>query len=341
MIRRVVSFLLLIPSLAWATCPLTDAYSTAVCADNPRHYLRMDASSGTTETDVGSSPYETGGNPAMTYIGSYTLSQGGALGSAGISDTAVAFGGSGRAERASNGVGSAGACGPNDDIGPINWSESFWTYENPVGNYWVAYNCGASCTSSNGVVNWNFPATTTLSMGICFGDGSSPSAFCLGNKTIAARTANTWHNYVITAVGTSGGHISDAKWYYDTTLNDSGSYSATSLRSCDSTTVIALAGYPGTSSFNGRIDEVASYTTILSSGRITAQYLAATTTSGGKGWPFITKAPELPRFLDGGYWKKFVAKGYNTGLFAPSVKMPRYLLVGYLPFAIVPNTRGD
>lgn len=53
-------------------------------------------------------------------------------------------------------------------------------------------------------------------------------------------------------------------------------------------------------------------------------------------WPYTVKRPYLPQFRDDGYFAKFFARGYHTGLFSIRARVPQYLTLGYLPFAIVP-----
>jgi hypothetical protein len=81
--KRLALLVLLLPRLVWATCN-TDSYSTAVCNMSPIRYFRMDAPSGTSETDLGSSA--TNG----TYHNGFTL---GATGIPALTDKAASFSG--------------------------------------------------------------------------------------------------------------------------------------------------------------------------------------------------------------------------------------------------------
>jgi Concanavalin A-like lectin/glucanases superfamily len=89
--RDLVLALLLLPRLALGACVGTDTYSNMICATgNVAHYWRMDAPSGTTETDHFGSGYSTGD---LTYINTADVT----LGTTGLvplnSDAAVTFGG--------------------------------------------------------------------------------------------------------------------------------------------------------------------------------------------------------------------------------------------------------
>jgi hypothetical protein len=81
-----LTLLLVMPSLVHAACSGPGAYGTAVCADSPVRYYRLNESSGTTAAD------SSGNGVNGTYAGSgvtYSVA-----GPPGITDTAVTFNGS-------------------------------------------------------------------------------------------------------------------------------------------------------------------------------------------------------------------------------------------------------
>jgi hypothetical protein len=219
------------------------SYSTEVLADSPLVYLRLGDASGTTATD------SSGNSMDGTYVGSPTLGVAGAL--AGDSDTAVTFNGSTQAAT----VPSTGL--PTTDVDQ--------TIE-----CWVKF----TTTSDTLAIVTRDTDSTHRGLGIYTSTGGklkagnsgagyaiSPSAYNDGN----------WHHVVGIRHQTAG----TFELYVDKT-----SVATATFTNPSATSILAIAERGnGTLRFPGTIDEVAYYTTALSSTRITAHYNAGASTT--------------------------------------------------------------
>lgn len=335
-VKHLLLVLLFLPRVVLgATCTPTDVYSTAVCVDNPDHYLRMDATSGTTETDNGVNPFTTN---VMTYAGGYTLNQTGALIANGNTNRAVAFNGTtGVANRANDGVSPPSSCGPSYTNNQ-GWALEVWVYitANVGGTQFTVVMSSANPPGSNNSV---MRVTINGSQKINFqmGDGTSGSVFFTNSGTTAA-TNNTWYQVGVTTVGSGSNHLSSMKIYRNAVLNyDAGSYSATALLNCNSLTDMSIGATPGAQQpYTGNIDEYSIYPTNIGQTRLLAHYNAAVTAGTGNSWPFLARKPSLPHFTNGDYFTQFVARGYNTGHFTFREIQPQLLNVAYPNFAVMP-----
>jgi len=83
--------------------------------------------------------------------------------------------------------------------------------------------------------------------------------------------------------------------------------------------------------FNGKLDEVMIITnSTMSAANILALWNAGNGPAAGSSVvPYTVKRPELPHFRDDGYLDRFVSLGYNTGLLAERVALPRFF--GFWP----------
>lgn len=146
--RRLALLLLLaFPRLVLATCTQTDAYSTLICSLSPLHYYRFDATSGTSETDLGSLA-DNG-----TYSGTFTLQ---VAGIPSVTDKAVSYGGGGTGkliESSSN----ADTRGPSTSNG-VGWT--FLTWIHTTGGFGTAKTFG-NRYSAGGCYQWIFNTQTS------------------------------------------------------------------------------------------------------------------------------------------------------------------------------------
>ncbi len=233
MMKRLWTLLLLLalPSIGHAACVVTDAYSSLVCSYAPVRYFRMDASSGTTENDLGTSGVN------GTYGGTFSLN---ATGIPAVTDKAVTFTGV-AASRLSAGAAGGTVNGPDATNG-VGWTANCWVnFSSTAGNqavcgrvfagqfqwfflninpglYWQQYGVGGggSCNGAgtNTAVSGLTPSTGTWYMltfsslgngtnidGVFYINGASQAT--VTNKSIATNAACSQNVFV----GTDGGGL--------------------------------------------------------------------------------------------------------------------------------------
>lgn len=235
-------------ALAGAVSLPLDPYPTEVMADSPVGYWRLGEPSGTTAEDI------SGNNIDGTYTGGFTLGATGATVS--DSDTAVTLNGStGYIALPTNSL--------LDDTGPITieaWVKT--TSTDSHDNIWGGYKDG-----------------TWEGVGFRLLNGSTPSYYssATGNWTEASSGGvndGNWHHLAVTVSGTLVSFYIDGAAAGTATNAQPGSYSGVRAIGARSNGSIEHLG--------GTIDEVAFYSTALSSTRIAAHFNAA---GGGTTFP--------------------------------------------------------
>jgi hypothetical protein len=271
-IRKFLTLVLLVPSLAWATCPATDAYSTVVCADNPVSYFRLGESSGTTATDVGSLANN------GTYTGSPTLGATSLLASS--SNTAVTLNGTTQWASAAN------------DAAYSNLSAHSLSCDLWVKPAAVAGNCllAAGSTSNN---DFLIQHTTHVFFNVYQSD-------CANNHLATgagAATLSVGGTYYIAAVYD---FLTPKILTYVNGVEDKTSTSASGAAAAVgcATGGLQIGRREITASncpTSGTIDEVACYTSVLTPARVLAHYNAGIVAQAGQVFPFSVKRAPLPQ----------------------------------------------
>lgn len=260
MIGRLLALALLLPALAWATCPLTDAYSTAVCADNPKHYFRLDDMSGTTVTDVGAN------GSAMTYNGGFTLNTTSLLSQ--IADKAVALNGSTGYLRQANASTNISDFYPTTASGG-GWSIEFWVNPSVKGFFMTKE------ADSGSSFQWEFtnnPSFTTYTCG-----GGAYGSIAVG----ASLPTDATTQVIISTLGAGGGALSNMKVQingasFGTTTSFSGTFCGTD----DQAFSVGRREWGGGNFVTGTFDEISQYASQLSDARALAHFNAATIAPG-------------------------------------------------------------
>lgn len=255
----------------------------------------MDATSGTTETDLGSAPYEGSGHPAMTYTAGFTLNQAGALTGNGNTNKAVSFNGTtGVAQRQNDGIAGTGSTPALTNT--AGWTLEMWIkFTSDVGGtqfrpYTVSGNPFGSGTD---VCEVTVNGSNKINFGI--GDGTTPDVFNT-NACTSANTKNLWYYVVVETVGAGSSHLSSLKIYKNASLDcDKGAYSSTALLVDNASSYVALAATPPTATqfFPGLIDEFAIYNVTVGTNRLTVHYNAALGVAR-QGLPFSVKREPIP-----------------------------------------------
>lgn len=155
-----------VPSLAHAACSGPGAYGTAVCADSPLGYWRLDETSGTSAADSSGN-----GHPGTYASSGVTYST---VGPTGLGDTGVTFDGT-------NGN-MTGLSATNN--GTTAWSEEAWFEATDVTTY------RQIITGTNGT-NTYFHITLNLTTGTVSGCYYSAGDFCI--TTTGAWNDGNWH----------------------------------------------------------------------------------------------------------------------------------------------------
>lgn len=226
------------PSAATASNTTTATYSATVLGDTPLRYYRMDAPSGTTETDHGSNAQN------GTSHASPTLGVTGALD--GDTDTAYTL-----ASASSQYVSAAATGLPSGNAG---WSIEAWVNfpSNPAGNQIIA--CFG--TSSSGA-----------QAELYIDSSGRPNVAVVGGTAVVgtALTTGAWHHIV----GTYDG--SNERLYVDGTLVAGPTAPGVTVNI--GTTGLAIgAQVTAANYFNGSLDEVAVYSGALSQTKVTNHY---------------------------------------------------------------------
>jgi hypothetical protein len=287
-IRRLLALALLLPSLAWAVCG-TDNYSNTVCADTPTFYWRMDATSGTSETDKADSSNG-------TYASGFTLQ---ATGIPANTDKAVTFDGTSGTKMVAIATGGGTSKGPSIGNG-VGWTAEIWVkftnFTDPGGGVIGVFTRYGHALQ----YQWDmalFTGTSKIRMQFwndC--NGSTATSIIAG----AAASTGTWYHLVATTVGT-GTQIGTGEFF----INGVSQGTASNFNICanaDASGDVEVANTEDNSlPFTGVADEPAIYTSVLSGTRITAHYNcgnAGTSCTGSAvtaGLPLSVKRDPLPK----------------------------------------------
>ncbi len=293
MIRRLLialGLLIACASPALAVCP-TDHYGAIICADSPSHWWRMNASSGTSETDQGPGV----GGLNATYAGDFTLSQTGILG-AGTGQHAVAFN-----NTLTTGVATtagADASGAPDTTLNAKWAAEVWVKFNALPSSGNQMSFFAQATSSSqlswrlgeinngGTQEW-VQATTNNSAGC---NGTSYGITLPSSPTPA--TGTYWY-VVMATVGAGGGNLSHQLFYVNASqISDVTSFTG-SFSGCGGFLMgIGAIGSAPLWPSTATIDEAAVYTGGLTPTQITAHYNAGIF-NPATSWPYTVKRDTL------------------------------------------------
>jgi hypothetical protein len=230
------------------------SYSSTILGDGPIAYFRMDEASGTVAHDL------TGNGHNATLVGGITLGAAGALSGSGDSDTAMLFNGS------------TGYLNINSTaINTTGWGgmtlES-WVYLTSLPTYYTRLIANDYPGASNKGVEFIIAPASDGSGGYFdIGLGTSFTGTSYGTHALSI---NTWYHLV-------GVFSGNTLTVYVNGVN-SGSSTASGSYSAPATTFNVGRDPNSTSDYlPGRIDEVAIYNYPLSSGQVTAHYIAATT----------------------------------------------------------------
>lgn len=331
MIRRLLIALCLLPTLAWAV-----NYSTTVNTFSPNHYYRMDAASGTTETDIGSSA--TNGT-YENILGTFTLNATGLI--FGDTDKAVSTTGSRMySVNAANTM-------PADTTGG-GWSQLIWF--KPTSGVTMGLSAKDSTASNRQM--WDFGLTWNGSAFVPHWIMRDLTISCNGgtykDATGGTLANNAIHMALLTTAGggTGSNTLSRMTLYIDgvqvfQTTSFSGQMCPVSVNN-DANYGVGC-GTPGNQSgqgcgspFIGTIDENATFTSELTAANDTTLYTAGIAPAAGSRWPFTVRRPDLPHFRNDDYFAQAVARGYNTGHFTFREIQPQLLNVGFPNFAVMP-----
>jgi len=261
--KRLLALLALVfagPVFADCTAP-PDGYSRTVCTDSPSLYYRMHASSGTTETLF------QGSSPNGSYTGAFSLSQTGIPGDVG-GDTAVSFDASSSSTARMNlAVGGSSIAGPSATNG-VGWSAEVWGKfvdftdrgggggQSPLSRY------GPSTFQWAFFVNPPDSKITAVIYANCNGTSG---------HTIAgsALSTATWYAFLLTTLG-NGTNVATHLY-----LNgvDQGTFTqGTCANGSTTSDITAGSSADGGLRMRGTIDEVAIYTSEISSARALTHY---------------------------------------------------------------------
>lgn len=220
------------------------SYKEEVLADSPVSYWRMDAASGTAETDLGS------GGHNGTYSGQFALKEPGIPGGEG--DSGVLFNSSlktGRMEATNSGSVSG------------NWTVEIWAKYSTLRN-----SDKLLSTRKTGEHSFDIGVEASGAVHADIGNGTVWLTTAANSGT-GAVTKEVWNHIVLAATETG------YKIYVNGKLNGEGSYSGVPLL-WNSEHSVFVAGLSETEYSSSTIDEVAIYSTALSKTRVEAHYSA-------------------------------------------------------------------
>jgi hypothetical protein len=277
-IQLLIVLVLLLPSYVWATCTVTDAYSSAVCADAPTDYYRLDESSGTAMGSIGSQAE--GG----TYVGGFTLGQSSVVPSS--TDASVSLNGS----TGYLNVPSTGAF--PDATNNAGWSMEFWVNTNDATAVFYSVSDQANLKQTiliadGGAQNCDFKFFLEHCTG---GD--------YGTITHATCTATARYYVAVTTLGGGSNTLQHARIY----VNGGAPAEVTSFSGafCQPSSPPAQWGMWAVGGINqffytGKVDEVAFYGVELTQAQVQNHYDAGRIPAGAAGMPFTVKRNRLPR----------------------------------------------
>lgn len=237
MICRLLALLLLLPSLAAAD------YASTIQGDCAIHYYRMDAASGTTETDQGASCGGLGTNNG-TYNGTFSLNQTGIAGAG--TDKAASFVTNGYLQ-----VNASTEFMPNTSAG-VGWTIEFWFMPVDATSFAILYATTDATAASQvlwiaktaaGAIRWHMHQSNCTSQ--------------MADATAGTYTAGVWNHVVLVTVGAGSGTFTSFRLYVNASLVSTvTSFSGTACGGGG--TVMRLAQNAG-NFYAGALDEVAFY----------------------------------------------------------------------------------
>ena len=226
-------------------------YRTAVLADSPSFYWRLAETSGTAITDAG-----TGNRPGTLLAQTYSQAQAGALPSE-PRDTSLS-------------VNIASVTANASVTGPAVFSVEAWIKTTSTsGGRILGFGDATGATASTTVDRQLYLAPTGKVM---FGVGTAKTTLA----STAAVNNGAWHH----VVGTSTNGNNGMKLYVDGTLQGSAKADPVSMTGywrAGAETMTGWTGNPTDNYFEGNLDELAVYPTVLSQARITAHRTAGIT----------------------------------------------------------------
>lgn len=276
MIRRLFALALLLPSIARAACSATDAYSTAVCADSPAVYLRLNDIGTISNTTIA----DASGNNCT---GNYSVNTSGDLVG---SQTGIPDAGSNVAVNntaAHTSYGNMGTC------------DSSWSTSGGITvEAWIKKTVntnGAYAVSAGGNSSWSYSlAYSTTDFSVFQWDCPANNTSALHGTTTP--TVGTYYH----VVATINGATSTAIFVNGAQENSTSSFGYTPCTATSGYNKVLWARGDFTNVLNGTLDEVAIYRGILSGTRILAHYTAGSTApTPSPGMPFSVKRDRLPR----------------------------------------------
>lgn len=236
----------------WASARSFYPYPTAVLADSPYLYWLLDETAATTAADF------SGNAHPGTYVPTYTMNQ--ADGLANNPGTALLL--------AANG---AVVCGTSV-VNPTMFSLELWFKTNTTtGGKLIGFE------STTGATSPTFDRHIYMRNNgrIVYGGWGAPTR--LTTPTATVYNDNVWHHLVVTATGASGG-TQTSSIYVDGVLIISGTTTATSNYTgfwrVGSGSLGTGGSYPTSVAFEGTIDHVAVYPTVLTAAQVAAHYAA-------------------------------------------------------------------
>lgn len=219
---------------------------------------------------------------------------------------------------------------------PQAWSFEAWVYGVEGATAGVvaarATTVGIDANTSTWSSAWNFLGGFNF---IQYQTGTGLSTYWSINSSTTC-SANTWCMINATVSASP-----QAIFYLNASNAGSTSTSTGSCGGSGKTQNFTVGSIDATSPtfVDGTIDEISLYNTTLSGGTITTHYNAgispgACSSSGD--WP-CTVLNTFPPFMNGGYMKKVVDRGYNTGLFTVREKLPPEFNLAWLNFTKLPK----
>ncbi len=236
----------------WTTAVAFQPYAAAVRADNPSMYWLLDETTGTSAADF------SGNAKAGTYTPAYTMNQADGLTS--NAGTAVLLGAAGRI-----------VC--NTSVAnPTAFTLEMWFKTNTTtGGKLIGFESttGATSPTSDRLVYMRNNGR------IVYGGWGANTV--ITTPTTKVYNDNVWHHLVVTATGATGG-TQTSVIYIDGVLSVSGTTTATTNYTgywrVGSGALGTGGTFPSSVAFEGTVDHVAVYSTVLTSTRIAAHYAA-------------------------------------------------------------------
>jgi hypothetical protein len=303
-------------------------YSTTIAADAPVHWYRLGETSGTVANDAGSSVVA--GDYAGTLNTGYFLSEVGITGA--LPNTAARF--NGTTGDVSTNLATVAAVGIPSSANGVGWSFEGWAKTSA--NATTQSIAGNNGTKSGWVTGFHSTNKFFFNMDNDSGTCGGSTYGTTGN--VGSWSTGNYYHVVATSIGAGSAQLTNMKLYVNgsllsTVTSFTGSICTTGMH------VVLLAARDGTTPglfMTGTLDEAAFYQAQLSQTQVTTHYNAGISVSGSFAWPFQTRRPELPGFINKDYLAQAVARGYNTGLLTSREIHPQLLNVGYANFAQMP-----